>query len=82
MSRKPVPDPVDDNPDIKNDQADVDPFAALAAITAERDQLASEKAELEDRMLRAQAELDNYRKRARRGIARSFRVPELPQALR
>ena len=66
MSRKPVPDPVDDNPDIKNDQADVDPFAALAAITAERDQLASEKAELEDRMLRAQAEFQNFRKRSDR----------------
>jgi molecular chaperone GrpE len=64
VSRKPVPDPVDDNPDIKNDQADVDPFAALAAITAERDQLAAEKVELEDRMLRAQAEFQNFRKRS------------------
>ena len=55
---------MDDNPEIKKDQADVDPFAALAAITAERDQLASEKAELEDRMLRAQAEFQNFRKRS------------------
>jgi molecular chaperone GrpE len=59
---------VDENTEInaqnKHDQADVDPFAALAAITAERDQLASEKAELEDRLLRAQAEFQNFRKRS------------------
>jgi len=55
---------VDDNTEVKNDQADVDPFAALAAITAERDQLAAEKADLEDRFLRAKAEFQNMRKRA------------------
>lgn len=59
---------MDENTEInaqnKHDQADVDPFAALAAITAERDQLASEKAELEDRLLRAQAEFQNFRKRS------------------
>lgn len=52
------------NPEVRNDQADVDPFAALAAIAAERDQLAAEKAELEDRFLRAQAEFQNFRKRS------------------
>ena len=35
----------------------------LAAVTAERDQLAIEKAELQDRLLRARAEFDNFRKR-------------------
>jgi molecular chaperone GrpE len=55
---------VDANPELKDDQADVDPFAALAAITAERDQLAAEKADLEDRLLRAQAEFQNFRKRS------------------
>jgi molecular chaperone GrpE len=55
---------VDDNTEVKNDQTDVDPFAALAAITAERDQLAAEKADLEDRFLRAKAEFQNMRKRA------------------
>lgn len=55
---------MDDNTEVKNDQADVDPFAALAAITAERDQLAAEKADLEDRFLRAKAEFQNMRKRA------------------
>ena len=37
--------------------------AALAAMTAERDQLAAEKAELQDRFLRSQAEFQNLRKR-------------------
>ena len=55
---------MDDNTEVKNDQTDVDPFAALAAITAERDQLAAEKADLEDRFLRAKAEFQNMRKRA------------------
>ncbi len=36
----------------------------LSAITAERDQLAAEKAELHDRFLRGQAEFQNFRKRA------------------
>ena len=38
-----------------------DPCAALAT---ERDQLAAEKAELHDRLLRARAEFDTYRRRA------------------
>jgi molecular chaperone GrpE len=39
---------------------------ALAAMTAERDQLAAAKAELEDRLLRARAEFDNARRRGER----------------
>jgi molecular chaperone GrpE len=38
----------------------------LAAVTAERDQLATEKVELHDRLLRAQAEFQNLRKRTER----------------
>jgi molecular chaperone GrpE len=38
----------------------------LAAVTAERDQLAAEKADLHDRLLRARAEFDNARRRAER----------------
>lgn len=38
----------------------------LAAMTADRDQLACEKAELQDRFLRARAEFDNFRKRSER----------------
>ena len=38
----------------------------LAALAAERDQLAAEKADLQDRLLRARAEFDNARRRAER----------------
>ena len=38
----------------------------LAALAAERDQLASEKADLQDRLLRARAEFDNARRRGER----------------
>ena len=38
----------------------------LAAMTADRDQLACEKSELQDRLLRARAEFDNFRKRSER----------------
>jgi len=38
----------------------------IAALTAERDQLAGAKADLEDRMLRARAEFDNARRRGER----------------
>ncbi len=37
--------------------------AELAAVTAERDQLAKSKSEFQDRALRLQAEFDNFRKR-------------------
>lgn len=40
--------------------------AQLAAVTAERDQLAQDKCDLNDRMLRARAEFDNARRRAER----------------
>lgn len=36
---------------------------SLAAVTAERDQLAADKADLHDRLLRSQAEFQNLRKR-------------------
>jgi molecular chaperone GrpE len=45
---------------------ETDPAAALAAVTAERDQLAAEKAEAQDRYLRSQAEFQNLRKRVDR----------------
>jgi molecular chaperone GrpE len=38
----------------------------LAAMTAERDQLAAEKADMQDRLLRSRAEFDNARRRAER----------------
>jgi molecular chaperone GrpE len=42
------------------------PEAQAAALAAERDQLASERADLQDRLLRSRAEFDNFRRRAER----------------
>ncbi|MFN7992357.1 MAG: nucleotide exchange factor GrpE [Bryobacteraceae bacterium] len=42
------------------------PEEQLAALTAERDQLLSEKSELKDRLLRSLADFDNFRRRAER----------------
>ena len=39
---------------------------ALAVVTAERDQLAAEKADLQDRLLRSQAEFQNLKRRTER----------------
>lgn len=65
-----MPDP---NTDPKNSAVSPDdplpvetPEGQLAAVTAERDRLAAEKAELEDRFRRAAAEFDNARRRAER----------------
>ncbi len=44
----------------------VTPEAQIAALTAEKDQLAAEKAELKDRLLRTLADFDNFRRRADR----------------
>ncbi len=44
----------------------VTPEAQIAALTADRDQLAAEKAELKDRLLRSLADFDNFRRRAER----------------
>jgi molecular chaperone GrpE len=46
-----------------------DPPNALGAITSERDQLAADKAELQDRYLRLQAEFQNARRRAEKDRA-------------
>jgi molecular chaperone GrpE len=44
----------------------LDPASQLASVTAERDQLVTEKAELQDRLMRRMAEFENFRKRAER----------------
>jgi len=43
-----------------------DPAGQLGALATERDRLAQENADLNDRLLRRQAEFDNFRKRAER----------------
>jgi molecular chaperone GrpE len=46
--------------------ANADPAAQLAAVASERDRLIAEKAELHDRLLRRQADFENYRRRSER----------------
>ena len=48
----------------ETDPASPPELSPLEAVTAERDRLEAEKAELQDRFLRAQAEFQNSRKRA------------------
>lgn len=60
------------DPDVRTadspaDGAACDDLASqVTALTADRDRLAAEKAELHDRLLRRQADFDNFRKRAER----------------
>src|SRR5580704_1515508 len=49
--------------DSSGSTADSTEVTELAAVTAERDQLAADKAELHDRYLRGQAEFQNLRRR-------------------
>jgi molecular chaperone GrpE len=46
--------------------AATDLAAQVTALTAERDRLAAEKAELNDRLVRRQADFENFRRRAER----------------
>ncbi len=57
-----------------------DPAAHVAALVAERDMLAAEKAELIDRMLRRQAEFENLRKRTEREKADFFEYAGMESA--
>ena len=60
-----------------------DPPSALETIAAERDKLASEKATLEDLLLRRQAEVENFRRRVEREKAdtREFASMDAVQTL-
>ena len=52
---------------VEGEDIAIQPGAALlAAISAERDQLAAEKAGMQELLLRRQADYDNFRKRAER----------------
>jgi molecular chaperone GrpE len=55
-----------DDPSSVEQATYADLTAQVSALTAERDRLAAEKAELYDRLLRRQADFDNFRKRAER----------------
>jgi molecular chaperone GrpE len=52
-----------DAAELESRQPGADP---LAALTTERDHLAADKADLQDRLLRSRAEFDNARRRAER----------------
>jgi molecular chaperone GrpE len=61
------PDTADANAAVETDNVAVaDREALLAAVTAERDQLADEKTQLHDRLLRRTAEFENFRRRVER----------------
>lgn len=54
-------------PEVTSEELPAVPLETqLATIAAERDQLAAEKAELEDRLLRRQADFENFRRRTER----------------
>src|SRR5581483_3757386 len=61
----------------------VTPEGQIAALTSERDQLAAEKADLHDRLLRRQADFENYRRRfeRERGEFFQFAAMELVREL-
>jgi len=61
-SKEPIVDAGDGTGDATETAIDKD----LAAVTAERDRLIQEKNDLTDRLLRRQAEFDNFRRRAER----------------
>lgn len=52
--------------DVEENLPATTPDAQIAALSAERDQLATEKAELTDRLLRTMADFENFRRRADR----------------
>lgn len=56
----------DDNQERKATGVEDTPDAQIAALTAERDQLVAERADLKDRLLRVLADFDNFRRRADR----------------
>src|SRR5579872_77352 len=56
----------DDPPDSGAAENISNSLSSLEAVTAERDRLIEEKNDLMDRLLRRQAEFDNFRRRAER----------------
>lgn len=51
---------------VEENLPSVTPEAQIVALTADRDQLAAERADLKDRLLRTMADFDNFRRRAER----------------
>ena len=57
---------IDSSPETESTSVADPPTTPLQAVTAERDHLIEEKNDLLDRLLRRQAEFDNFRRRAER----------------
>ncbi len=55
-----------DQVDLSTPELGADTAADFAALTAERDRLANEKAEIHDQLLRRSAEFENFRRRSER----------------
>ncbi len=70
---------VDETAASAGDAAGGDIAGQLAAVTAERDRLAAEIADLQDRLLRRAAEFENFRRRVERekGELRDFAAMEV-----
>jgi molecular chaperone GrpE len=51
---------------VEENSVEITPEGQITALTAERDQLVAENADLKDRLLRALADFDNFRRRAER----------------
>jgi molecular chaperone GrpE len=62
-------EPFPDSSESSQSSGVVDPPGGLEAVRAERDRLIEEKNDLTDRLLRRQAEFDNFRRRAERDRA-------------
>jgi molecular chaperone GrpE len=61
------PTATEDEPRTTEDSVQTsDAASVLEAVVAERDQLLAERTDLQDRLLRRQAEFDNFRRRAER----------------
>jgi molecular chaperone GrpE len=60
------PTATEDEPRLTDSVQTSDTVAALEAVMSERDQLLAERTDLQDRLLRRQAEFDNFRRRAER----------------
>jgi molecular chaperone GrpE len=60
------PTATEDEPRFTDSVQTSDAVAALEAVMSERDQLLAERTDLQDRLLRRQAEFDNFRRRAER----------------
>ena len=73
-------DPTPETVDLEDVAAVSDPAVHVSALVSERDALAAEKADIYDRLLRRQAEFENFRKRSEREKAEFFEYAGMESA--